>query len=484
MPPDPDQAMIVRISLGDCNGDGDTDDRYETGTPDEMILFSDTPNVTLTAEVTKQVHPITSIMFQYRTGEGEWQDIGALEGEMVAGAAEGSQYDVAWSIDNLGAMIQAGMPVMLRAVVTNALSISDDEAAEAALNVKDHPCPIEPEVHVLNHTVTDRNPDSNAPRGMITLTAVTRELTSPHMTNLVFEVRRTQGEEWQAIGDVAIEDSSVEEAILEAIEDALEEVVEGEESAVFVPTRRVWSFEFDSSTIDDTIMVGDAAERDMTLDENPYVLRAVAVDDTGARYESSEELSQSFSVDNIDDVPPLTGTAIVQISDAAGAIEAVDGVYTVGGIVDESVDSPFGLVVSMPIADPITYNRVGLLINRRNDDGSLGDMVTEIQAEMGEENYNATVDVSALENGAYFFQALAMDEVGNQEVRDIEFAAMIDVANFIPPPVIDLSGQMLSRQPVEETTVEHVYGSVSGRFPSFWDVRIYRGWHCAKCGRH
>ena len=466
VPPDPDQASIVMVSLGDCNGDGDTDDLYETGAPADMILFSDTPNVMLTAEVTKQVHPITSIAYQFRMGtDGEWQDIGALEGEMIAGAAVGSRYDMAWSIDNLGAMIQAGMPIMLRAVVTNALSISDDEAAAAELAVKDHPCPIEPVVHVLNHTVNDRNPDSNAPRGMISLMAFTRELTSPHTASVIFEVRRTQGEEWQAIGEVAIADSVVEAAVVEAVEEALEEVLEGEESAVIVPTRRVWSLEFDSTAIDDTIMVGDAAERDMALDENPYVLRAVAVDDNGDRYASAEELSQSFSVDNIDDVPPLTGTAIVQISDAAGAIEAVDGVFTVGGIVDESVDAPFALVLSMPIADPITYNRVDLFINRRNDDGSLGDAVSEMQAEMGEENFTATVDVSTLENGAYFFQALAMDEADNQEVRDIAFAAMIDVANFIPPPVIDLSGQTVSRQPVEEVTVEEVTAAYPDGFP-------------------
>ena len=164
VPPDPDTAMVVRISLGDCNGDGDTDDLYETGAPADMILFSDTPNVVLTAEIMKQVHPITSILFQYRMGdEGEWQDVGTLDAEMVADAAVGSQYDAAWSIDNLGGLVQAGMPVMVRAVVTNALSISDTEAGEAAIAVKDHPCPIEPEIHDLAHSVTDRNPDSNAP---------------------------------------------------------------------------------------------------------------------------------------------------------------------------------------------------------------------------------------------------------------------------------------------------------------------------------
>ena len=477
VPPDPDTASIVRISLGDCNGDGDTDDRYEMGTPDEMILFSDTPNVMLTAEITRQVHPIVSILYQYRMGaEGEWQDIGALDGEMVADAAMGSQYEMAWSIDNLGAMIQAGMPIMLRAVVTNALSITDEEAMEAALNVKDHPCPVEPEVRMLDHTVTDRNPDSKAPRGTITLTAVTRELTSPHMTSLIFEVRRTaQGEEeWQAVGEVAIADSVVEDVVVEAVEEAVEDVLEGEESAVIVPTRRVWSFEFDSTAMGDlekfeTIMVGDAAERDETLDENPWVLRAVAVDDTDARYESAEELSQSFSVDNIDDVPPLTGTAILEISDVAGTIEAVNGVYTVGGIVDKSdppaVDAPYAMVMSMPIAEPITYDRVDVLINHRNDDGTLGDAVREKQAEMGEENYTVRIDVSTLDNGAYFFQALATDEVENQEVRDLAFAAMIDVANFIPPPMIDLSGQTLSRQPVDEVTVDEFTEAYPGGFP-------------------
>ena len=210
---------------------------------------------------------------------------------------------------------------------------------------------------------------------------------------------------------------------------------------MIVPTRRVWSFELDSTTLEDTIAVGDPAERDVTLDENPYVLRAAAVDENGTRYESAEALSQSFSVDNIDDVPPLTGTAILQVADAAGVIEAIESIFTVGGIVDESVDAPVAMVMSMPIADPKTYSRVDLLINRRNDDGSLGDAVVETAFEMGEENYTTTADVSTLENGAYLFQALAMDEVGNQEVRDLVLAISVDVANFIPPPDIDLNGQ-------------------------------------------
>ena len=440
VPPDPDTAMVVRISLGDCNGDGDTDDLYETGAPADMILFSDTPNVVLTAEIMKQVHPISSILFQYRMGdEGEWLDVGTLDAEMVADAAVGSQYDAAWSIDNLGGLIQAGMPVMVRAVVTNALSISDTEAGEAAIAVKDHPCPIEPEIHDLAHSVTDRNPDSNAPLGAIMLQAITRELTSPPSMSVVFEVMR--GEEWMSVGEAAIADSVVEEALTDALEEALEEVVDGEQTAVIVPTRRVWSFELDSTTLEDTIAVGDPAERDVMLDENPYVLRAAAVDENGTRYESVEALSQSFSVDNIDDVPPLTGTAILQVADAAGVIEAIESIFTVGGIVDESVDAPVAMVMSMPIADPKTYSRVDLLINRRNDDGSLGDAVVETAFEMGEENYTTTADVSTLENGAYLFQALAMDEVGNQEVRDLVLAISVDVANFIPPPDIDLNGQ-------------------------------------------
>ncbi len=454
VPPDPDTAMVVRVSLGDCNGDGDTDDLYETGAPDVMILFSDTPNVMLTAEIMKQVHPITSILFQYRMGDdGEWQDVGMVDADMVAGAAVGSQYEVAWSIDNLGALIQAGMPVMVRAVVTNALSVSDTEAAEATIAVKDHPCPIEPEIHELAHTVTDRNADSDAPRGPIMLQAVTRELTSPPSMSVMFEV--LQGEVWQAVGEVAIADSVVEESIVDALEEAVEEIVDGEASAVLVPTRRVWSFELDSTTLEDTIAVGDAAERDVTQDDNPYVLRAVAVDANGTRYESAEELSQSFSVDNVDDVPPLTGTEILQVADVAGVIEMMEDVFTVGGIVAEGVDAPVAMLMAMPIADPKTYNRVDVLINRRNDDGSLGDAVAEMAFEMGEENYTSTVDVSTLENGAYLFQALAMDEVGNQEVRDLALAISVDVANFIPPPEIDLNGQ----------TVEEVTEAYPGGFP-------------------
>ena len=50
--PDPDQAVITNIEIGDCNKDGDLDDPFESGPPGEdTTIFANTLSVKLTVEI-------------------------------------------------------------------------------------------------------------------------------------------------------------------------------------------------------------------------------------------------------------------------------------------------------------------------------------------------------------------------------------------------------------------------------------------------
>ena len=118
-----------------------------------------------------------------------------------------------------------------------------------------------------------------------------------------------------------------------------------------------------------------------------------------------------LSVDNVDDVAPLGPTNIVAVADVAGAIEAdADGNYTVGGIVDETVESPIATYTAEPTADPRTYDAIQLV--QVDADGN----ETMIDGESG--MLDVTTDVGMLGNGAYMIYALAVDEFGNVQSND------------------------------------------------------------------
>ena len=154
------------------------------------------------------------------------------------------------------------------------------------------------------------------------------------------------------------------------------------------------------------------AARNATLDNNRYTVRAVAIGDDGTEWPST--LTARFSVDNVDDVPPVGPTNIAAVADADGPVEAnEDGSYTVGGLIDgydETVTALIAKLTVEPTAQAATYDSVNLIQtdpagNETTTEGSSGQL-------------EFTVNVGELENGTYMFHALAIDSIGNVQEDD------------------------------------------------------------------
>ena len=69
--------------------------------------------------------------------------------------------------------------------------------------------------------------------------------------------------------------------------------------------------------LDDTIKRHDAAERDVSLDDNRYQVRAIALTPKNKTHPEylRDGVDAHFSLDNVDDVPPLGPTLITDVSD-------------------------------------------------------------------------------------------------------------------------------------------------------------------------
>ena len=462
--PDADMAMISYIVIGDCNGDGDTDDVGESGPADGSSVYSNLHDVMLTVKIAERtMHPLTSIRVEYSMDAGatwtmiETHDMAALTGKM-----KGDTFDVAWNIDNYEELVAAGVEkLMVRAVTTNALTISDSEAVSATITVDPDVCPVPPTVLGVEVTLHETNPDSDpdinnldsegnhadgplvgGAMGNITVAAYTPYRTGPVTDKVRFEVRRKDGTEWMAVGDMAMESMVVKSEELTASGTA--SIVQGlvGMAADGVPTVPIpdkyqkWMIEIDTAMLDDTITKDDAAEgRDVRMDENPYIIRAVAI--AGGADHTNDRVHASFSVDNVDDVAPLESTMIVMVSDNAGMLMASEvGVFTVGGIVDDTVPAPVAILTAKPRAHVSTFDHIKLMVNMRNADGTLGAMVDvgKVVFESSGGYYTATLDVSDLANAEYGFQALAVDKAMNVEKKVDDVATDIDVENYTPPP--------------------------------------------------
>ena len=458
--PDPDKAVVSFIVVGDCNGDGDTDDAFESGPADGSTVFLNLHDVTLTVKVSERtMHPLTSIVVQYSTDGGtSWHELKTFDTSMLSDAATGSEYEVEWSIDNYDELVAAGVEaVTVRAVTTNALTIEDSEAVSATITVDPDVCPVPPTILGVEVTLQETNPDSDpdinnldgdgpmvgGAMGNITVTAYTPYRTAPVTSKVRFEVRRQDGTDadWMAVENGATESTVVvDEELPASIVQGLVSMVVGGTSPVPIPdTYRKWIIEVDTATLDDTISKDDSAEgRDVTADENPWIVRAIAVGDDASEHVPNDLVRDSFSVDNVDDVAPLESTMIVTVSDVAGMLTASEaGVFTVGGVVDETVPAPVAIVTAKPRAHMRTFDHINLFVHERNADGTLGDRraVGDVVFEYANGTYTATVDVSGLKpNAEYAFQALAIDAAMNQEKQVESASTPIDVENYVPPP--------------------------------------------------
>lgn len=471
--PDADKAMISYIVLGDCNGDGDTDDFGESGAADGSSLYTNMhTDLKLTVKIMERtMHPLTSISVEYSMdGGATWMMIDTLDMMALKDAEQGSTFEIDWSVDNYDELVATGVEnLMVRAVTTNALTLMDTEPMKATITVDDDVCPVPPTVLGVQVMLQDTNPDSDpdvndldsegnpadgpmvgGAMGNITAIAYTPYRTGPDTSKVRFEVRRKNDTEWKmvennmAMESVVVKSEDMPESVASVLQGLVGMVADGTPT-VPIPTRyQKWMVEINTAALDDTITKDDAAGgRDVRIDENPYIIRAVAI--AGDTDYTNDRVHDSFSVDNKDDVAPLESTMIVMVSDnAMMQVESDAGVFTVGGIVDaddENVDHPpVAMLTAKPRAHVSTFHHIKLFVNMRNADGTLGGMVDvgEVVFEHSEGNYyTATLDLSIMSlypNAEFAFQALAIDAAMNVEMKVDEKATPADVENYRPPP--------------------------------------------------
>ena len=446
--PEADKASVTAASIGDRNGDGDADEPYESGT----IYSNTTDGVMLTIAVMRTAHP-ASIWAEYMDANGNWQPIG--EARMFAEGEDVSMFEVSWDVTDFDALVSAGDSVMVRAVATNALQLTHmSEPFSIKLDAGVHPVDIEVLALVLDtESITKTNPDSGGPQGTVVINGYTPQRTYPEIASLKV-----------AIGDEVF--SSVGEGVLVTAEEvaALQQntdfitdlvAVAAEATAtdeltgkpIFYPTYLKWSVEVDTATLEDTITAESAAARDASEDDSQHLATAIAVTST-EEVPGRPGAKTYLSVDNVDDVGPLGPTNIVAVADVAGAIDAdADGNYTVGGIVDETVQSPIATYTTEPTADPSTYASVKLV--QVDADGT----ETVIDGEVGV--LDITTDVGMLANGAHMFHALAVDEFGNMQT-DESPQTTVNVLNFRVADVSSLKVTAVDGVDVPRTPTEPI----------------------------
>ncbi len=447
--PDRDMASVTAASIGDRNGDGDADEPYESGT----IYSNTTDGVMLTLAVMRTAHP-ASIWAEYMDANGNWQPIG--EARMFAEGEDVSMFEVSWDVTDFDALASAGDSVMVRAVATNALQLTHmSEPFSIKLDAGVHPVDIEVLALVLNTaSITKTNPDSGGPQGTVVINGYTPQRTYPEIASLKLMI----GDEVVGTADTGVLATEEEVAALQQNTDFITDLVAvaAEATAVdeltgkpiFYPTYLKWSAEVDTTALEDTITAESAAARDASKDDSQHLATAIAVTSGAEEVPGRPGAKTYLSVDNVDDVGPLGPTNIVAVADVAGAIEAdADGNYTVGGIVDETVQSPIATYTTEPTADPSTYASVKLV--QVDADGT----ETVIDGEVG--GLDITTDVGMLENGAYMLHALAVDEFGNMQT-DESPQTTVNVLNFRVADVSDLEVTAVDGVDVPRTPTEPI----------------------------
>ena len=425
--PEYDKASVTFAVIGDCNMDGDMDDLFESGPIGDVTIFGNTTeNVMLTVTVDQRsAHPAT-VRVQYMDAAGAWQNIGELD---LAGTEMGSTLTIPWNVADFDALIGAGSSVTVRAVATNALRLTDPEAAEGTINLDAGICPLDPEVIAITvDDATVTNSVSGAPQGMLTINAYTPSRTSTPIGSVRLAAKGPQDAEWSITFDESSEvpGSEIEgQELADLLGDLVSTVGTDKPTVNVDSTYRRWSVTVDTTTLADTITAG--------TDENQYVVTGSAYDANGTELlPPIDGVEARFSVDNIGP------TNIIAVATADGAVEAnEDGSYTVGGLVDkydDAVESPMVTFTVKPVSYPKTYASVMVVTDAEG--ASIGEATETAE---GSGVFEVTIDVGILadgeylENGTYMFHAVAVDGEG-AEVAETDGAKIsVNVENSYRP---------------------------------------------------
>ena len=242
----------------------------------DVVVFSDSM-VELTVSMRQRTeHPLTSVAVEFQLPGGDWQTIGMFGADQLVGVMQGHELPVTLPVPDFPFLPDRGAHVMVRTVTTNALTLEHEEVFSAAYQRR-----LPPEVSAIHTYVTDRHPDSSAAQGDIIVSAFTQAMTAPNTAAVQLEISRTADAEWAPLGIVQLAGTTVisidEEPAI--IADRINTIISGAPDASISPIYRKWSLPVDSATLEDTITDDSTTASDASLDENPYVLRAIAVDD-------------------------------------------------------------------------------------------------------------------------------------------------------------------------------------------------------------
>ena len=438
--PEYDRSRITMASLGDLNGDDDADEPYESRT-----IYSNATDVTLTFEVVARSgagnhntpHPGTIVVY-YQNAEGVWTALPNGVIKLPEGESDPEHTFLKWSVTDFDELVMAGDTVVLRTVTSNDLqhpidinavdfdNLTEDETLRISdpfpINLDADVHPVDPKVLAVDFddsSITVPNPDSGAPQGTIQLIGYTPRRTVPETTSILVEAKRMKdGEDkWASIGTVEMGDpkgiDGGDAAEIMFNDTTLGKIYPSDASMIHIDTTSsylMWTITVDTTMLDDTIDMGNlgaahaASNPDgtsyVTLDDNRYMVRATPVFDGDARNNPNEEptaegetYTDTFSVDNDDDVAPLGQNKIAVSQDGVDVTPNADGSYSVGGLVDKyDAKSPVITLTIKPEAKRDTYNSLELTTSL--PEGAIIGEVTETAEGSGE--YTVMVDVGTL----------------------------------------------------------------------------------------
>ena len=444
VPPDPDQAVITNIAIGDCNKDGDLEDPFESQAPGESTIFANTGNLTLSVDIPNRTpHPLTGIVVQYKTmhGTAAWMDIGTID-------APG---DIDWNIDDFAALIDGGgddSHIYVRAVATNALTITDPEPAAPTVALDGGVCPVEPEHIAVNVVAAGTNEETGGYCGIITASGYTAARTIPDLASVRFDLIMPDGST-MTIGEATESEllSGLLAADLITVLGNLVSVITDDGMGTSAPeaTYRKWSITFNTASLVDSL-------------DAPYVVSATMIGADGVEYAPIAGGTDDFLLHNGE---IEVGTTITAVADAYGELPMTEGgFFQLGGFTAEGYDTPVAILTVDPAAQDWRVDGVHLVVNMRNDDGSKGDAVDvgevtieeAVSVEMADMTktssdkiYTVTItDLSVLGvGGDYVLQVLAHDSKAEPDVEaeDPAFGVAANVDNFTPPPMFTIDGR-------------------------------------------
>ena len=154
-----------------------------------------------------------------------------------------------------------------------------------------------PDPAVFKLTVDDdtetKNADSGGPQGTFMFTGYTIEQNSPPIESIRLEAKRANDTDWTTIGtgdagtSIDIEDAALTDTLDHLVGIAVAGTETGDKSVVAIDaTNKQWAVSVDTVALklEDTIKKGSDAARDASKDDNPYTVRAFAVDGSGKEW--------------------------------------------------------------------------------------------------------------------------------------------------------------------------------------------------------